>query len=138
MKNISIKDSTLWAKGKEGIKTSVQALSFIHSNDIVSTSREAHPQNLFFFTGLVEASMKKGLVYSIKLVIKDTGEIQNSHCECPGGCGPNSSCKHVLTSLLCLSDFFAGEPLRVSKSCADVLQTFNRPRTSHQGSISFE
>jgi hypothetical protein len=45
-------------------------------------------QGVCFFTGIVSASMKKRVEYSIKFVISTiNGEITHSHCECPGGEG---------------------------------------------------
>lgn len=44
--------------------------------------------------------------YTFKLKLdKVTGDILNSHCECPAGRGPHSTCKHVAAVALMLSKF---------------------------------
>lgn len=47
--------------------------------------------------------------YTFKMKLdKVTGDILNSHCECPAGRGPHSSCKHVAAVSLMLSKFVSG------------------------------
>nr|XP_034332405.1 uncharacterized protein LOC117691142 [Crassostrea gigas] len=46
-------------------------------------------------------------------VDKVTGDSINSRCECPAGCGPHSSCKHVAAVALMRSKFVSvGSPVK--------------------------
>ena len=78
--------------------------------------------------------MKKKVSYNVKLIIEKSNiQIKNSHCECPSGKGPQSSCKHVSASLLVLEKFAATGVLNISKSCTETLQSFNTPKKIHKG-----
>lgn len=109
-------------KNGRSMTNSVEAISFLKSQDLV------------FFSGMVQASMRKRVSYNFKLIIKNSGEIQNSHCECPAGKGPNSTCKHIVAVGLVLSDFVRTGEICLLKSCTEILQTFQRPRKAHNGS----
>ena len=87
-----------------------------------------------FFSGIVDAEMKKKTKYNVKLRLKMNGEVENSECDCPAGEGPTATCKHVTASLITISKFATTDvPLLLSGSCTDTLQTFKRPTKAHQG-----
>lgn len=112
---------------EEEMEDSVQALSMFKS--------PAEIAPVCFFIGLVNASMKKNTAYNLKFVVgAETGEIKTSNCECPAGIGPHGTCKHIVSSLLLLSDFKRSGVLKVLKSCTETLQTFHKPRQYHKGS----
>lgn len=72
--------------------------------------------------------------YTFKLKLdKVTGNILNSHFECPAGCGPHSTCKHVAAVALMLSKSVSGDKIYVDKSCTENLQVFHKPRYSNSG-----
>ncbi len=56
-----------------------------------------------FFSGSVEASMKKNVSYSIKFALSKSGDVLQSSCDCPAGEGPHSTCKHVVAGVFCLN-----------------------------------
>ncbi|XP_061184370.1 uncharacterized protein LOC133192371 [Saccostrea echinata] len=86
-------------------------------------------------SGIVGASMKNKVSYTFKLKLdKVTGDILNSHCECPAGRGPHGTCKHVAAFALMLSKFVSGEEMYIEKSCTENLQVFHKPRYSYNGS----
>ena len=64
---------------------------------------------------------------------KETGEVLNSHSECPDGKGPRGTCKHIAAVLQMLSNFIGGSDLEVESSCMEVLQTFHKPRKQQPG-----
>ena len=98
----SAEDKNSLKKGALMAKENIAALSFFKDSD----------SNQTFFSGIVNAAMKKKVQYSIKFVLNNsTGEIQCSHCECPAGMGPHGTCKHVIAALMALSDFSAKEIL---------------------------
>lgn len=90
-----------------------------------------------FFTGLIQASMKKHVRYWTKLSCTLQGEIMNSECECPGGAGPHATCKH----LACMGYVVTGRIMRnqilVKKACTEQLQTFHHPARKLKGLINF-
>ena len=59
---------------------------------------------------------------------------QNAHCECPAGCGPTATCKHIVGVLLLLAEFVKTGILKVQLSCTEQLQTFKKPAKIHKGS----
>ncbi|XP_014669636.1 PREDICTED: uncharacterized protein LOC106810716 [Priapulus caudatus] len=88
-----------------------------------------------FLTGIVGAAMKKKVAYNYKIKIAgQTGDVINSHCECPAGRGPHGTCKHVAAVLLVLEKFSESGDLMIGKSCTEDLQTFHKPRKNYQGS----
>lgn len=115
---------------KRGLKmtNAVLALSFSHEGSTSSTSVDR-----FYLTGIVEAEMKK-TSYIVKVILHPaTAEVLNSVCECPCGCGPNATCKHITSVLLLLVKFVSTGELSVSRSCTDTLQQFHRPKKPHAG-----
>ena len=68
----SVSDVKALTKGKLVAEDSVEALSMFIQPEVT------------FFSGRVNASMKKKISYSVKIVLCHSGEIRNSHCECPG------------------------------------------------------
>ena len=57
-----------------------------------------------YLTGIVGAMYKGHVTYWFKLQLhKYTGEVMNSHCECPGGKRPQGTCKHIAAVLQMLS-----------------------------------
>ena len=118
----SINDVKAFKKGKLVAENSVAALSWYQD------------LQFSFFCGTVNASMKKNLSYAVRIVLQQTGEVQNSHCECPGGVGPHGTCKHIVAILLVCSSFKLTGKLDVAKSCTETLQNFHHPNRSHAGS----
>ena len=110
-------------KGELMAESSVEAVSLFQDT-----------QKICFFSGIVNAAMKKNVAYNIKVSVNENGEIRNSHCECPAGLGPHGTCKHITAVLLVLSVFVKDGELNVSKSCTETLQTFQRPKKIHKGS----
>jgi hypothetical protein len=108
----ALKQGALLAKDK------VQGLSYCTSD------------NKIFFSGLVEAQMKK-VSYAIKFILNDKGEIQFSCCECAAGVGPTATCKHVAASLLTVLAFKEEGSLSITLSCTESLQSFHRPSKRH-------
>ena len=98
-----------------------------------SSSEEEGSNQLFYVTGIAGAEMYKGVAYNIKLLVDNTGEPLQAHCECPAGRGPTSTCKHIVAVLLCLVKFSKEDILQVQLSCTEQPQTFKRPARSHQG-----
>ncbi len=79
-------DTNAMKKGGLLLKDKVRALSFCYKEEAET----------YFFSGSVEASMKKNVLYSIKFSIVKPAEVSSSFCECPAGVGPHSTCKHVV------------------------------------------
>lgn len=72
--------------------------------------------------------------YTFKLKLdKVTGDILNSHCECPAGRGLHSTCKHAAAVALMLTKFVSGDKIYVDKSCTENLQVFHKPRYTYSG-----
>jgi len=118
----STNDIKALKKGKLVAEDSVAALSWYSD------------QNYSYISGVVNASMKKKVSYSVKVVLEQSGEVRNSHCECPGGIGPHGTCKHIVACLFVLADFRSTGVLKVTKSCTETLQSFHRPKQLHSGS----
>ena len=78
--------------------------------------------------------MKKKLSYAVKVILEQTGEVRNTHCECPGGMGPHATCKHVVSVLFVLIHFISTKEIVISKSCTETLQSFHQPKRFHLGS----
>jgi uncharacterized Zn finger protein len=109
-------------KGEKMAKEAVLALSFSIDGGTI------------FFTGIVAAEMKKQVTYNVKMTLcKATGGVGNSHCECPAGKGPHSTCKHIVCVLIVLVEFAAKGDLSVVKSCTEQLQTFKKPGKLYSG-----
>ncbi|XP_056005265.1 uncharacterized protein LOC125664437 [Ostrea edulis] len=91
--------------------------------------------NSLFFTGIVGAAMKTKVTYNFKLKFdKNSGDILNSHCECPAGRGPHGTCKHLAAVAIVLLSCSEGKGLRIQRSCTENLQTFHKPKHSYSGS----
>ena len=118
----SVNDLKALKKGRLVAEDSVAALSWYFN------------QNFVFISATVNASMKKRLSYIVRSVLLPTGEVQNSHCECPGGMGPHGTCKHVVAVLLVCVSFKSSGLVKIAKSCTETLQNFHRPKRAHTGS----
>ena len=104
----SSEDRNSLKKGALMAKDNVVAISYFSENS----------QDHVFFTGLVSASMKKQVQYSIKFILKGSnGEILNLHCECPSGIGPHSTCKHIIAALMMLNNFVISNKLNIQNCC---------------------
>ena len=115
-------DITALQKGQKMADEGVEALSFSVERSKV------------FFSGIVDAEMRKQVSYNIKFAVEeDTGEIIHSECECPAGKGPNATCKHIVGALLVVSVLREKGEVSLSGSCTDQLQTFKRPRKLYTG-----
>ena len=90
--------------------------------------------SLTFLSGIVNASMKKRITYSVKVILEESGEVRNSHCECAGGMGPHGTCKHIVALLMVVIDFRNTGQINISKCCTETLQSFHKPRQLHSGS----
>ncbi len=53
-------------------------------------------EDYHFFTSLVEAHMKKNVLYAVRTILDSRGMPVHSSCECPAGSGPHATCKHVV------------------------------------------
>lgn len=96
-----------------------------------------HVSTDIFFSGIVGAAMKKKVTCSYKIKInKQTGEVKNSHCECPSGKGPHGTCKHIASVLLMLVDFISSGSLRIQRTCTESLQTHHQPKRKYVGSLA--
>ena len=74
------------------------------------------------------------VTYNFKMKLdKSSGDIMNSHCECPAGRGPHGTCKHLGAVALMLLYFSEGKGLWVKRSCTENLQTFHKPKHSYSG-----
>ena len=104
------------------------------AEDSVAALSSFKNDNLTFLSGTVNASMKKRITYSVKVILEESGEVRNSHCECAGGIGPHGTCKHIVALLLVVIDFRNTGQINISKSCTETLQSFHKPRQSHSGS----
>ena len=80
-----------------------------------------------FFSGLIEAEMKKKVSYSVKFAVGEKGDISTSECDCPAGKGPTATCKHVVAGLLTVIDLKEKGELAVTLACTETLQSFHRP-----------
>lgn len=103
------------------ITESIMALPFASSTESV------------FFSGMVEATMRKRMPYTFKIRTAKSGEILNSNCECKAGAGVHATCKHVASVLVAIAKFANLGELTIQKSCTDELQGFHRPKRSHTG-----
>ncbi|XP_046557350.1 uncharacterized protein LOC124266602, partial [Haliotis rubra] len=74
------------------------------------------------------------VTYNYRLKVEKTGEPVNSHCECPAGKGPHSTCKHIAAVLLMLEHFISTGSVQVGKSSTDNLQLFHKPKKPYKGS----
>ncbi len=88
----------------------------------------------YFFSGSVDAAMRKRISYVVKMIIGKTGEIEKAACECPCGKGPRASCKHVCAAAFAVNDFREGKEVNILETCTETLQTFHRPSKKHCGS----
>ncbi len=111
-------DLSAFKEGEKLIKDKVEGLS--HS---FRSTDSRH-----FFTGSVEASMKKRLSYNIRFSMDSQGSIMCSSCDCPAGAGPHSTCKHVVAGLLAVWTLKNEGKVHVQQSCTDALQSFHRPK----------
>nr|XP_022294907.1 uncharacterized protein LOC111105022 [Crassostrea virginica] len=103
--------------------------------DRVLTTSYLMQGNALFFTGIVGAAMKTRVTYNSKLKLdKYSGDIVNSHCECPAGRGHHGTCKHLAAVALLLLTFTEGKGLYIKRSCTENLQTFHKPKHSYSGS----
>ena len=117
-------------------KNSLKKGALMAKDNIVAVSYLKDSLNsLIFFTGIVSAAMKKKVQYSVKFILNTlNGEVQNSHCECPAGMGPHGTCKHIIASLMAVSDFSINKNLTMQQCCTSELQTFHHPKKIHHGS----
>ncbi|XP_050388704.1 uncharacterized protein LOC126807882 [Patella vulgata] len=104
-------------------------------SDRVSACSLCEIDTCIYFTGIVAAAMKKKLTYNYKLSVeKSSGEIVNSHCECPAGKGPHGTCKHLAAVLLMLVKFIEDGQCKIKRSCTENLQSFHMPKRQYEGS----
>jgi hypothetical protein len=115
-------DISSMKKGEKMAKEAVLALSFS------SGGHNGDDDDTVFFTGIVAVEMKKQVTYK-----KATGSVGNSHCECPAGRGPHSTCNHIVCVLLVLVRFVVTGDLSFVKSCTEELQTFKKPGKLYSG-----
>jgi hypothetical protein len=79
-------------------------LSAVKQGELLSDEKVPGMSHCFdeekhYFSGTVEASMKKDVIYIIKLILTMTGDVLHSSCECAAGAGPSSTCKHVMAGI---------------------------------------
>ena len=108
---------------KKGDKMSEEA--------ILAVSHVLNAEGDCYLTGMVAAEMRKNTAYIFKIVMKDTGEIKGTNCECPVGKGSAATCKHVVGVLLMVSEFVKTGQLKVELTCTEKIQTFKKPAQVH-------
>lgn len=73
--------------------------------------------------------MKKDRVYKLSISMKkDSLDILTAECGCPGGKGPNATCKHIGALCYAFSNFCEQGTLPDFLSCTQQLQEWNKPR----------
>lgn len=115
------------------LKAIEKGQSLVDSNRVAACSFVGEDEEVYF-SCIVRAAMKKKVSYNLKLKLNTSGEVLNSHCECPAGKGPHSTCKHIAAVCLMLSEFVSSGKLQVERTCTDNLQTFHHPRNVFSGS----
>ena len=78
------------------------------------------------------------VTYNFKIKIeRDSGDILNSHCECPVGRGPHGTCKHLAAVLLMIHYFTCGKGLHIKKDVQKICRLFINPSSHIQVSYFF-
>ena len=72
--------------------------------------------------------------YIVDISVTMDGEIQDCSCDCPVGHSKEAHCKHVLATLLAMTDFAQGKEIILEQTCTQVLQTFHKPGKKYTGS----
>ena len=89
-----------------------------------------------YMTGIVGAMYKGAVTYWFKLKLhKNTGEVFNSHCECPRGKGPHGTCKHIAAVLQMISNFVSGRELEVEVHAQRSYRHFTNLKNSTPGHL---
>ena len=88
---------------------------------------------VYYFTGMVRASMKRHVNYWCRMSCSDRGEIVNTECDCPAGTGPHAACKHLACMALMLRKCVHSQAIMMDKACTETLQTFHQPTRKSAG-----
>lgn len=86
-----------------------------------------HIGKCFFYTGIVQASMKRQVKYWCKISISDIGEVQMSECECTAGSGAHAACKHLAAMAFLTIECVHAGVMKIKKASTERLQTFHQP-----------
>jgi hypothetical protein len=117
------KDVSAFNNGKRLLEHCIEALSLYED----ATNQRT------FFTGLVHAEYKSRVSYAVKFLLRSSGEIAFSSCECAAGQGPNATCKHIVALCLVVAEFNRTGTLHTLKACTEELQSFHRPKKFFKG-----
>ena len=106
------------------------------SDQAYALSERGHIQNTEFATDFginyIRAKclpgMKKIIIYSLQMVLKDDCTIVGAECGCPAGKGPTASCKHIAALCYSLDKFCKSQQIRQFLSPTNQLQAWNQPR----------
>ena len=102
--------------------------------EMVQAASYHEDSGITYLSGIVGAAMKKTTSYICQLTIKkESGEVQNTHCDCPAGAGPHGTCKHVIAILIVVEKLRSNGELLIKGSCTEELQSFKKPRVLHAG-----
>ncbi|KAK2152592.1 hypothetical protein LSH36_323g00028 [Paralvinella palmiformis] len=82
--------------------------------------------NDVFILGRVSAEMIKNCIYKVDLKIDHMGVVQESHCECASGMGPEAHCKHVVLVMFALTKVKEG--IITMETSTQQLQTFHQAK----------
>ena len=78
-------------------KPLVKGYNMFKSGHVLQIFAQQHGK-LFYILSKVLPSMKKGKIYSVKIVLKENGNVHCASCCCPAGI--DGRCNHVTASLL--------------------------------------
>ena len=119
------------------------------ANDFKSINKKAYPlfkdgnvqyistsayQGKCYITATCIPEMKKTLVYHLKMILVEQGDIDHAECGCPAGQGPKGSCKHIAALGYALEEFSRIKNVRDPVACTSQLQSWNQPRKKVLGS----
>ena len=84
-------------------------------------------KDMFYFSGIVKAEMKKNITYHVSVAIDMSAVVQNGGCECTAGAGMQAQCKHIGVLLFVLEHFVRTGELKLEKSCTEKEKEWNKP-----------
>ena len=116
------------------------------SDQAYALSERGHIQNIElatdFGTNYIRAKclpeMKKTIIYSLRMVLKDDCSIVGAECGCPAGKGPAASCKHIAALCYSLDKFCKSQQIPQLLSPTNQLQTWNQPRAKKLKPVSVQ
>ncbi|KOB73201.1 Uncharacterized protein OBRU01_11100 [Operophtera brumata] len=97
----------------------------MYENRHLVTARAAESGSHTFFRGQCKASMKK-IIYVGQQIHLPT--VEETHCECAAGSGPEAHCKHILILMFGVEDMVRHKCITLYQVCTQQLMTFKRPK----------